>query len=186
MLIIRSLNNAPELAPVLAEWQHQAWGYQTAAELLDFLHLSMQGQALPITFTAHVADQLVGSVSLCEHEMEDHQPADRRFWLGYLFVHGSARGQGVGRQLMAFIENHAARFGITRLYLYTANMAGLYATLGWQEIDRLYYQGEPVTVMTKALPDLREGLPAITDPAQMRDDSEDVFRFNQASKQHTA
>jgi GNAT superfamily N-acetyltransferase len=181
-LDIISLRHAPELIPRLADWQYQEWGYHSIAELINLLHQCVEGRALPITYVALQDGELAGSIGLYEREMGEAQPPERRFWMGFLFVHPDYRGQGLAKQLMQHMEAHAARFGIADLYLFTTNMAAAYANMGWQVVEQLEFEGEMVTVMVKLLPATeREGQPATTDPTQVQDDSVPPISFVPAS-----
>ncbi len=70
-------------------------------------------------------------------------------------VHPDRQGQGLGRQLMAFAENEAAKQGYSRLELYshesmTENI-GLYESLRYVETDRRIESGYRRVYMRKDL-----------------------------------
>jgi ribosomal protein S18 acetylase RimI-like enzyme len=71
-------------------------------------------------------------------------------------VHPSAQGSGLGRLMMDFAEQEAARLGLSRLTLYanevmTENLA-LYAHLGYRETARRTDGGYRRVFMEKILP----------------------------------
>ena len=70
-------------------------------------------------------------------------------------VHPDRRGQGLGRQLMEFAENEAAKQGYSSLELYThesmAENIGLYESLGYVETDRRTESGYRRVYMRKDL-----------------------------------
>jgi DNA-binding transcriptional MerR regulator len=72
-------------------------------------------------------------------------------------VHPSAQGTGLGRRLMEFAEQHAARCGLTRLVLYTNEVMtenqAIYAHLGYHEIRRSSEDGYRRVFMEKILAD---------------------------------
>ena len=70
---------------------------------------------------------------------------------GYLVVDPALRGQGIGRQLMAHMQQVAREMGIEQVYCYTIDQAELYQFLGWKVLESLDYQGHRVTVMTRRL-----------------------------------
>lgn len=151
MVQILALKNAPEWLAALVAQQWQVWGYARPEDLADFFRAGLTG-AFPQTWLAVAGPQLLGSVSLSLHEMGDAQPAARAVWLGFLLVQEDARGQGLGRRLMQVAEQAAAAQGIGTLYLYTADQAERYGRWGWQALETVQFQGEPVVVMVKTQP----------------------------------
>ena len=78
-------------------------------------------------------------------------------------VHPSAQGSGLGRLLMDFAEQEAARLGLSRLTLYTnevmtENLA-IYAHLGYRETARRADGGYRRVFMEKILPAGEPGPP---------------------------
>lgn len=72
-------------------------------------------------------------------------------------VHPSAQGRGLGRALMNFAEQEAARRGLTRITLYTHEVMTenqvIYARLGYTEVERRTEDGYRRIYMEKRLPD---------------------------------
>lgn len=151
MLQFADLKHQPELVSTIAELGYRGWGEPDASAAVAFLQRCLSAQTLPRTQIALFEDRLAGSISLLEYEMGDAQPAARRYWLGYLVVDPALRGQGVGRQLMAHMQQVAREMGIEQLYCYTIDQAELYQFLGWMPLESLDYQGHRVTVMTRRL-----------------------------------
>jgi GNAT superfamily N-acetyltransferase len=71
-------------------------------------------------------------------------------------VHPAAQGSGVGRALMAFAEQEAARRGLGRLVLYTnavmTENQAIYRHLGYVETSRRTEDGYQRVFMEKRLP----------------------------------
>ena len=71
-------------------------------------------------------------------------------------VHPDAQGTGLGRQLMEFAEQEAARRGLTRVRLYTHEVMtesqAVYARLGYGEDQRATEDGYRRIFMSKDLP----------------------------------
>jgi ribosomal protein S18 acetylase RimI-like enzyme len=71
-------------------------------------------------------------------------------------VHPRAQGRGLGRDLMSFAEQEAARRGFTRMALYTHEVMtenqAIYARLGYTEVGRRAEDGYRRIYMEKALP----------------------------------
>lgn len=151
MLQFADLKHHPESAATIAELGYRGWGEPDAREAVAFLQRCLSAQTLPCTQIALFEGRLAGSISLLEHEMGDVQPIERRYWMGYLVVDPALRGQGVGRQLMAHMQQVAREMGIEQVYCYTIDQAELYQFLGWSSLASLDYQGHRVTVMTRQL-----------------------------------
>jgi ribosomal protein S18 acetylase RimI-like enzyme len=71
-------------------------------------------------------------------------------------VHPDLQGNGLGRRLMEFAEEHARKHGIRRLALYTNEVMtenqAIYARLGYRVIDRRAEDGYRRIYMEKILP----------------------------------
>lgn len=151
MLQFADLKHHPESVSTIAELGYLGWGEPDARAAVEFLQSCLSAQTLPCTQIALFEGRLAGSISLLEYEMGDVQPAERRYWMGYLVVDPALRGQGIGRQLMAYMQQFAREMGIEQLYCYTIDQAELYQFLGWMPLESLDYQGHWVTVMTRQL-----------------------------------
>ena len=71
-------------------------------------------------------------------------------------VHPGAQGRGLGRVLMSFAEQEAARRGLARMALYTHEVMtenqAIYAHLGYTEVSRRAEDGYRRIYMEKSLP----------------------------------
>lgn len=83
-------------------------------------------------------------------------PAGDSLLIENVAVHPSAQGTGLGRQLMEFAEQQAARLGLTRLTLYTNEAMtenhAIYSHLGYHDVDRRTHDGYQRIYMEKTLP----------------------------------
>ncbi len=82
-------------------------------------------------------------------------PAPDHLLIENIALHPDAQGRGLGRGLMSFAEQEAARRGLTRLSLYThevmtENLA-IYAHLGYVEVERRSEDGYHRVFMEKHL-----------------------------------
>ncbi len=87
-----------------------------------------------ILLAAFTDSQLVGTVQIVT-ATPPNQP--HRADIAKLLVHGSARGQGIGRRLMQEVEQVSRRAGKTLLVLDTVAgdvAEGLYTSLGWTRV----------------------------------------------------
>ena len=83
-------------------------------------------------------------------------PRDDHLLIENIAVHPSAQGHGLGRALMSFAEQEAARRGLTRMALVTHEVMtenqAIYAHLGYTEVDRRAEDGYRRIYMEKRLP----------------------------------
>jgi GNAT superfamily N-acetyltransferase len=82
-------------------------------------------------------------------------PRDDRLLVENIAVHPGVQGRGLGRALMSFAEQEAARCGLTRMALVTheamtENLA-MYTQLGYAEVDRRAEDGYRRIYMEKPL-----------------------------------
>jgi ribosomal protein S18 acetylase RimI-like enzyme len=82
-------------------------------------------------------------------------PHDDYLLIENVAVHPSAQGRGLGRVLMSFAEQEAARRGLTRTTLYTHEVMtenqAFYARLGYSEVERRSEDGYRRIYMEKRL-----------------------------------
>ena len=83
-------------------------------------------------------------------------PGDDHLLIENIAVHPSAQGRGLGRALMSFAEQEAARRGLTRMTLVTHEVMtenqAIYARLGYAEVERRSEDGYRRIYMEKHLP----------------------------------
>jgi ribosomal protein S18 acetylase RimI-like enzyme len=98
--------------------------------------------------TTWVADSPVAAV-LTLYARDDH------LYVENIAVHPGAQGRGLGRALMSFAEQEAARLGLTRMALVTHEVMtenqAIYARLGYAEIERRTEDGYRRVYMEKQL-----------------------------------
>jgi N-acetylglutamate synthase-like GNAT family acetyltransferase len=82
-------------------------------------------------------------------------PREDHLLVENVVVHPDAQGRGLGRVLMGFAEQEAARLGITRMALVTHEVMtenqAIYAHLGYTEVDRRAEDGYRRVYMEKSL-----------------------------------
>ncbi len=82
-------------------------------------------------------------------------PRDDHLLIENVAVHPGAQGRGLGRALMSFAEQEAARRGLTRTTLYTHEVMtenqALYTRLGYAEVERRAEDGYRRIYMEKRL-----------------------------------
>jgi ribosomal protein S18 acetylase RimI-like enzyme len=84
-------------------------------------------------------------------------PRENHLLIENIAVHPGAQGRGLGRALMSFAEQEAARRGLTRMALVTHEVMtenqAIYARLGYTEVERRTEDGYRRIYMEKSLPD---------------------------------
>jgi GNAT superfamily N-acetyltransferase len=140
--------------PLLAEWHHAEWGHLNRAIPLEARAERLRKRAtrggIPTCVVALVGDDLAGSASLVESDMDTH--AELTPWLASVYVSPSFRRRGIASALVEEIEKLAAREGVDTLWLWTPDQERLYARLGWVTTAREPYRGLIAVIMRKDLP----------------------------------
>jgi GNAT superfamily N-acetyltransferase len=151
---IATLADAPQMVPQVVEIAWEEWGAEHAddprerwlreAERDCRLHLPTSAG-----FVAMDDERAVGTVQL--HEFEIDAIRDRSPWVCGMVVPPQYRGAGVGRRLLAALEQFAAGHGVPRLWVFTEHAAGFYERCGWQRQGTAIEDGEPGHVLTRTL-----------------------------------
>lgn len=143
------LSELPHWGPVLARWHHNEWGalmpYWSEAEAQAEFAAHTEAHRVPTTILAMQSGDLIGSVSLVEHDFEEWRHLGP--WLASLYVIPSARGQGVGRDLVHRAVAEAARLQVKRLYVIASDSEAFYTRLGWRPLERVSLRGHAASLM---------------------------------------
>jgi GNAT superfamily N-acetyltransferase len=79
---------------------------------------------------------------------------EKEHWLGGVYIDVAHRGKGAATRMVSHMVKLVRELGVETLYLQTDDVSGgLYARLGWQPLERLYYIGREVLVMENAIGD---------------------------------
>ena len=147
---IEFLSDHPEALAKLAEWQHAEWGNLRPGDTLEKRMVRLAGMAerdrIPLTVVALEGDEVLGSASLIQHDMETRMELTP--WLAGVFVGEAYRRRGIGAELVRRIMAEARRLKVPLLYLYTVHSEKFYAALGWNLQERTSYREQPVVIMT--------------------------------------
>ncbi|MFI9589602.1 GNAT family N-acetyltransferase [Nonomuraea sp. NPDC052265] len=123
--------------------------YQPWAEIIGMRPLPMEADypALIAAGRVHVTDGLEGLVVLV--------PEEGALLVDNVAVRPDLHGRGIGRGLLAYAEQEAARLGLPALRLYTnvkmASNIALYTSLGYVETGRADLDGRSAVMMRKEL-----------------------------------
>ncbi|KQQ56455.1 hypothetical protein ASF69_17005 [Rhizobium sp. Leaf311] len=147
------LSEHPHYVAPLVEMLHTEWGslsnWSDPVALQTVIESRLQIHAAPLALVALDDVKLAGSVSITRDELPHHP--DKTFWVGDVIVAADQRGKGIGTLMLRAIVAHAAKIGITDLYLYTPDQENYYRKLGWETIGRDPANGEDNVVMRYCL-----------------------------------
>lgn len=150
---IELLADHPEKIEEIARWHWEEWGHHnpngTYERTLSRLSSRLNRDQVPLAYVAILADRLVGTASLVEHDMDGRE--DLSPWLAGVFVHPDYRRQGIGSCLVEEVCEKARSLGFYELFLYTHSAHSLYKTLGWTDLAEENYRGRMVAVMKYTL-----------------------------------
>ena len=150
---IESIADHLDLIETIAAWHFQEWGHADPTGSVKIwaegLRQRTNRNHIPTTYLALSGNELLGSVTLTEHDMSTH--LDLSPWLAGLYVKPAMRGQGIGTALTKHAIFSAAQMGVNLLYLYTESARGLYEKLGWLPIANDFYESQPITIMSFAI-----------------------------------
>jgi len=146
---IENIGDHLELIDTIALWHFREWGHAdptgSVQSWADGLRQRTHRDRIPATFVALEGTELLGSVTLTNHDMNSRM--DLSPWLAGLYVKPEKRGQGIGSALTNHAVKVAALMGVNRLYLYTESARDLYRKLGWRSMAEDFYEGQVVTIM---------------------------------------
>tara|TARA_B100001109_G_scaffold255890_1_gene262325 strand:+ start:37273 stop:37749 length:477 start_codon:yes stop_codon:yes gene_type:complete len=149
VLDIINLKERPDVCQQLAHWHYQEWHalypQDSAESFLQDLKKSLGDRDIPSTWIMVEGDQLLGSCSLIEDDMDSRQELTP--WLANVFIHPQHRGRGLGSQLVRAVMDKARQAGVSRCYLFTEDQSALYRKLGWTVYEETDNHGIPVTLM---------------------------------------
>lgn len=151
LMTIEYLADHPEFLPILAEWQHEEWGYLRPGDTLEARTNRLRTEGgergrIPLTVVAHENGKVLGSASLIPHDMDTRLELSP--WLAGVFVGTDHRRKGIGAQLIRRIMAEAASLKVPVLYLYTVHSESFYANLGWSLQEHTAYREQNVAIMT--------------------------------------
>ena len=144
------LAERPEFIPTLARWHYHEWGHLRPGDSVEARILRLQGWCgrglVPFTVIALSDDELLGSASLIEHDMDSR--LELTPWLAGVFVAPQHRRKGIGAVLVRRVMDEATSLRVSKLYLYTVDSTGFYANLGWSWLEHTSYRDKEVSIMS--------------------------------------
>ena len=147
---IEYLADRPEFIPTLARWHYEEWANLRSGDSVEARILRLQGSCgrgrIPLTVIAILENELLGSASLIEHDMDSR--LDLTPWLAGVFVAPQHRRRGIGAALVRRIMEEATPLPLSKLYLYTVDSTVFYAHLGWSLVEKARYRENYVSIMS--------------------------------------
>jgi N-acetylglutamate synthase-like GNAT family acetyltransferase len=147
---IEYLADRPDALPTLARWKHKEWGHLRPGDTVEKRQVRLAGtsnrSSIPLTVVALEGEEVLGSASLIEHDMETRMELTP--WLAGVFVGEAFRRRGIGAELVRRIMSEAGKLKVPLLYLYTVHSERFYAALGWTLVERTSYLEHDVVIMT--------------------------------------
>lgn len=151
------LQALPDHLVQVASWHHQECERQglksTLALRQQRLMLHLQSTAIPKTFIALRAGELVGCVSLVNYT---YRTTSQRMpkvssptpvWLSNLYVPPYMRNLGIGNQLIESAKAYARQLQLSELWLSASEYTEYYQKRGWSIERKTRLAGNPVNVM---------------------------------------
>lgn len=152
---IAYLKDHPEKISMLAKIWHEVlgsiWISDSSIEQVEQgFQDELNNNSLPLTLVALKNSQVIGTVSLHEH---DEIRADLAPWLESLVVDKMYQNQGVGKLLVHEVKKIARDLHLKKLYLFALepNLVNYYKPLGFQPIDTEKFKNHTVILMESIL-----------------------------------
>ena len=146
---LESIADHLDLVDLIARWHFAEWGHLDPSSTLEAwtegLRQRTRRDEIPTTYVALEADELLGSVTLVEHDMLTRPELSP--WVAGVYVVPAHRHRGIGSALVRYAVHQAAQMGVKRLYLYTHPAREFYTKLGWHLLAEDEYEGRPVAIM---------------------------------------
>jgi GNAT superfamily N-acetyltransferase len=122
-------------------WREWGYGETSLAEWIDVTSRENGREDLPVTLVALTASgRAVGAVGLgaADDSLTEEERRFRTPWLLGLVVHRDYRHQGIGRRLVAALENLTRERGFADIWVATGDDAvGFYQRCGWAVEEKL-------------------------------------------------
>ena len=157
-LFLGLLADHPELIAEVGVLRWREWGGATTpGSWIEVTAREAGSEHLPVTLVAMGLDgHAVGAVALGEADdaLDEAERRERGPWLLGMIVRGPERLCGVGRLMVAAIEDLARRRGHDRVWVATGDHAvEFYRHCGWRDEERLdlVKDDQPTAILSKEL-----------------------------------
>ena len=141
----------PEWIDTLTGWFFDEWpayyADKSTEDVAESFRQRLNVDRIPLTLIAHHDGEVIGTVSLKEHDMDIRKNFSP--WLAALYVALPYRRRGIGTLLIESGLSEARRLGLSHLYLWTPQLEPFYLKRGWSILERTVYNGINVSVMER-------------------------------------
>ena len=145
-LVIRSLEERPDAAAMLAEWFVAEWPeYHRGRSLPDVASQFRLVSDVQQTLIAEIGDEVVGTVAL--RGRWEAAPEIPSPWIGGLFVVPQYREQGIGTALVEAAIAEATAAGHPIVHMAIRVDPASYIRGGWRVVGNVFSGDERVTVL---------------------------------------
>ena len=137
---------------LIADWYLSEWKIPIDKTVQKLNSITAENSQLQVLMTV---DRLpVSTGGLYNHVgLIDKMPRFKvyRNWLALVYTTPVQRQKGYGALICNYIQEHAKRIDIDKLYLFTDTAERLYKRLGWTELERLLMGARNIVVMEREL-----------------------------------
>ena len=135
---ISDLREQPEFFDTIADRIWRKWwepkGHPLGS-IVDRLRENLDSPGIPVALVAHRDGKFFGTASLIASDLDERPQYSP--WVAAVWTEAHARGQGIGKALVARARHEAFRLGHDPVYLCARPaMHPFYLGLGWQPIER--------------------------------------------------
>ena len=143
-LTLTPLYESPGDAEVVLEWTLDLWGDHipgySRQDWIDFYqdgklanYQSWSGNGQELIFIGKQGGEIVGAISLVDFDDLD-EFRHLTPWIAAFIVNPRLRNAGIGSQMLALLEEEAAKYGISALHLWTEDRSEFYQKRGYSPI----------------------------------------------------
>lgn len=148
---ISLLADHPHEAPKIAKWYYDEWA-RIAPNVTEEMVLekviekSVNREAVPLSFVAHIDGELVGVLELKIRENRNYPEYEN--WVGGVFTHPMHRRKGIARNLLESAKEKAVSIGVKKLYLQCESFnIELYLNHGFKALHQAQHHDIETTIM---------------------------------------
>lgn len=155
------LSQTPENTDLALSWALDLWGDRfpnySQQDWVDFYSNSAQsnygswiGDGQELVYMAVRGKEIVGTIGLVDFdELEEFRHL--KPWVAAFIVNPDMRGEGVGTQILALLEDKAQSLGVRVLHLWTEDQSAFYSKRGYRLIAPTRLGLLAINVMQKEL-----------------------------------
>lgn len=152
-LSIELLAHHPEALDELRSWFETEWprwyGPGGEGSAANDLQACSQAGSLPVGVVALQAGRVCGVAALKKDSIAGYEHLTP--WAATGLVHPAMRGHGIGRLLLAELEQQARELGFANIYCGTGTSHSLMQRSGWQLMENIVQEGEALGIYCKEL-----------------------------------